>query len=88
MSQVLLLLLSPNVTLIHRPKDADLIKKASEAANGKYKETSGRECKIDFNGSLPDDSAGGVVGTALNGKIRVDNTLEERLRILRERVSR
>lgn len=85
--QVLLLVLSPQVTLSHRPKDSDLIKKASESANKQYKETSGRDCKIELDGSLPDDSAGGVVGSTLGGKIRVDNTLEERLRILREKVS-
>lgn len=48
---------------------------------------SGRDCKIEFDGSLPDDSAGGVVGSTLGGKIKVDNTLEERLKILREKVS-
>lgn len=85
--QVLLILLSPTVTLAHRPKDTDLIKKATESANSSYKEMSGRECKIEFDASLPDDSAGGVVGSTLGGKIKVDNTLEERLKILREKVS-
>jgi len=84
--QVLLILLSPTVTLAHRPKDTDLIKKATESANSSYKEMSGRECKIEFDGSLPDDSAGGVVGSTLGGKIKVDNTLEERLKILREKM--
>jgi V-type H+-transporting ATPase subunit E len=82
-----LLLLSAEVTLAHRPKDTDMIKKVAESANKSYKEESGRECKLSFDASLPDDSAGGVIGSTLNGKIKVDNTLEERLRILREKVN-
>ena len=48
---------------------------------------SGREVSTEFAGDLSDDSAGGVAGWALGGKIKVDNTLTERLRILEEKVS-
>jgi hypothetical protein len=44
---------------------------------------SGRESKVSFESSLADDSAGGVVGS---GRIKVDNTLGERLQILEEKV--
>lgn len=85
--QVLLLLLAPQVTLSHRPKDSDLIKTATESAKGKYKEISGRQVEVKLESSLSDESAGGVVGTSMGGKIKVDNTLDERLKILREKVS-
>jgi V-type H+-transporting ATPase subunit E len=75
------------VTLNHRPKDAETVKKAAKTAQDKYKEISGRESKIEFAAELNDDSAGGVVGSSLNGRIRVNNTLEERLHILEEKVS-
>ncbi|WWC68742.1 uncharacterized protein I206_102676 [Kwoniella pini CBS 10737] len=84
--EVLLKLLSPNVTLNHRPKDTDLIKKASDKALKKYKDISGRESKIEFESSLSDKSSGGVIGSSLKGKIKVDNTLEERLKILEEKM--
>ncbi|GFZ42666.1 V-ATPase subunit E [Saitozyma sp. JCM 24511] len=83
---VLLLLLAPEVTLSHRPKDSDLVKKAASAAQKRYKDMSGRESKVSFESSLADDSAGGVVGSTMGGRIKVDNTLGERLQILEEKM--
>ncbi len=62
------------------------MKKAAEKATSRYKEMSGRETKIEFEDSLNDDSAGGVTGSAMHGRIKVDNTLAERLKILEEKV--
>jgi len=81
------MLLASDVTIAHRPKDADLVKKAAKKAGDRYKEMSGRESKISFEDSLNDDSAGGVTGSTMGGRIRVDNTLQERLKILEEKVS-
>jgi len=80
------MLLAPGVTLAHRPKDTDLVKKATEAAQGKYKDISGRESQVEYDSSLPDDSAGGVIGSTMAGRIKVDNTLGERLKILEDKV--
>ena len=80
------MLLAPGVTLAHRPKDTELVKKAAESAQKKYKEVSGRESQVEYEASLPDDSAGGVVGSTMAGRIKVDNTLAERLHILEEKV--
>lgn len=80
------MLLAPGVTLAHRPKDADLIKKAAEKACDRYKEMSGRETQLEFEDSLNDDSAGGVIGSTMAGRIKVDNTLTERLKLLEEKV--
>nr|ODN85207.1 V-type H+-transporting ATPase subunit E [Cryptococcus depauperatus CBS 7841] len=84
--EVLLKLLSSDVTLSHRPKDTELVKEASAAAQKRYKELSGRESTVSFESSLPDDGAGGVIGSSLAGRIKVDNTLEERLKILEEKM--
>lgn len=85
--QVLLLLLSEDITLSHRPKDTDLVKKSAEEAKKQYKEMAGLESNIEFDASLADDSAGGVIGSAMGDRIKVDNTLSTRLRILEEKVS-
>ncbi|WVW80020.1 hypothetical protein I302_101993 [Kwoniella bestiolae CBS 10118] len=84
--EVLLKLLSTNITITHRPKDEDLIKKASQSALKRYKDLSGRETKISFDKGLNDGSSGGIIGSSMNGKIKVDNTLEERLKILEEKM--
>lgn len=82
----MLKLLSEKVTLTHRPKDANLIKKSSKSAAEKYKEMTGRKVEVELESGLNDDEAGGVVGSAMAGRIKVDNTLNERLKILEEKV--
>ncbi|OCF30489.1 V-type H+-transporting ATPase subunit E [Kwoniella heveanensis BCC8398] len=84
--EVLLKLLSEKVTLAHRPRDADVVKKATSAAQKRYKELSGRETQVEYDQSLPDDSAGGVIGSSMAGRIKVDNTLGARLTILEEKM--
>ncbi len=80
------MLLAPSIILAHRPKDKDLVEKATKAAQQKYMDMAGRETTVEFEGSLPDDSAGGVVGSSMAGRIKVDNTLGERLKILEDKV--
>jgi vacuolar-type H+-ATPase subunit E/Vma4 len=48
---------------------------------------SGRESTLTFEDKLADDTPGGVVGSTMQGRIKVDNTLAERLKILEENVS-
>lgn len=62
------------------------MEKSAQEAQKRYKDIAGRESNISFDPSLPDDSPGGVIGTSMGGRIKVDNTLEERLRILEEKV--
>lgn len=47
---------------------------------------SGRASTIEYKDSLPDDSAGGIIGSTMQGRIKVDNTLNERLKILEEKM--
>ncbi|OXB39592.1 V-type H+-transporting ATPase subunit E [Cryptococcus neoformans] len=84
--EVLLKLLSADITLSHRPKDTELVEKSAQEAQKRYKDIAGRESNISFDPSLSDDSPGGVIGTSMGGRIKVDNTLEERLSILEEKM--
>lgn len=72
--------------IAHRPKDKDAVKKASEDALKEYKEIAGRTSTLSFADSLPDDSAGGIIGSTMAERIKVDNTLHARLEILEEKV--
>ncbi|KAK2807750.1 V-ATPase V1 sector subunit E [Emmonsiellopsis sp. PD_5] len=67
-----------------RKKDYDVVKKAMGEAAGEFKEKVGREVKVELDESdpLPEESAGGVVIVGTAGKIVINNTFEERLRLL------
>lgn len=86
--QILLILVSPEVLIEHTPSASDVVKKAGDSALDKYTEMSGRTSKIEYKDSLSDDTcSGGVVGSMMQGRIKVNNTLDERLHILEEEVS-
>jgi len=84
--EVLLILVSPDVSFRHKQSEESVIKQAGDKALKRYKDVSGRDCKIDYVGDLGEDTSGGVIGSTLNGKIMVDNTLDERLTILEEKM--
>ncbi|KAI9891881.1 MAG: V-ATPase V1 sector subunit E [Vezdaea aestivalis] len=67
-----------------RKKDAELLKKASGEAEKEYKEKTGKEIKIEIDDKnpLPEGSAGGIYIVGGGGKIDINNTLEERLKLL------
>lgn len=86
--QVLLILVSPEVLIEHTPSASEQVKKAGETALEKYTEMSGRTSKIEYKDSLSDDTcSGGIIGSMMQGRIKVDNTLDARLKILEEKVS-
>jgi vacuolar-type H+-ATPase subunit E/Vma4 len=82
------MLMSPEITIEHQKSAESFISKAGDAALKKYNEISGRESKITYEAEIPDEAAGGVVGSIMKGQIKVDNTLDERLKILEEQVCR
>ena len=88
MIQVLLMLMAPEITVDHQKAADDIINKAGDAALKRYKEISGKDSKIDYQTKVSDESAGGIVGSIMHRRIKVDNTLDERLKILEEKVSR
>ncbi|KAF8737471.1 hypothetical protein AX14_012851 [Amanita brunnescens Koide BX004] len=84
--QGLLMLLEPVVTVRARPKDSDVIQKAVDGSKYAYKEISGKDVEIRVEESLSDDSAGGVKLVNGSHRITLDNTLDERLRLLEDRM--
>lgn len=78
------LVLKENAVVVKgRKADASVVKKAAEAAAAAIKKSKGKEVKITVSDSFLDEkSAGGVIVYTSSGKISVDNTLEERLKIV------
>ncbi|KAK9776351.1 putative V-type proton ATPase subunit E [Seiridium cardinale] len=75
-----------DVSVKGRKKDAKVLKGAIEDAEKEYKEKTGKETKVnvDEENALPEQSAGGVVIVGGQGKIDINNTFEERLKLLQE----
>ncbi|KAI9786448.1 MAG: V-ATPase V1 sector subunit E [Geoglossum umbratile] len=67
-----------------RRADYDLVRRAIEAAINEYRAKLGKVVKveIDEQGPLPEGSAGGVLIVGGSGKIDINNTFEERLKLL------
>lgn len=85
--QGLLLILSPEVTIFYRQKDAALAKKAAEAASKEYESLSGREVTVSLSEEyLSEDSAGGVKLVGAGNRISVNNTIDERLGLLEDKM--
>ncbi|KAI0653878.1 ATPase V1/A1 complex subunit E [Cubamyces menziesii] len=89
--QGFLSLLEPDVTVHARPKDVGQVQRAIDGATRQYTEISGRTVSATVKGSLSDDilctfSAGGVKLVSGNERITLDNTLDERLRLLEDRM--
>jgi len=84
--QGFLQLMEGNVTLLSRKKDGNIVKQAADAASKSYNEISGREVKFEIENSLSNDGAGGVKLISGSRRITIDNTLDERLRLLEDRM--
>ncbi|KAF2017205.1 ATPase, V1/A1 complex, subunit E [Aaosphaeria arxii CBS 175.79] len=67
-----------------RKGDYDVVKKAIEEAQTEYKKKAGKATAITIDESdpLPAESAGGVFVVGTGGRIDINNTFEERLRLL------
>ncbi|KAI9697396.1 MAG: V-ATPase V1 sector subunit E [Candelina mexicana] len=72
------------VSVRAREKDFDHVKKAIVDAEREYKENTKKEVKveIDEKNPQPEELAGGVSIVGGNGKIEINNTFEERLKLL------
>ncbi|CAE7139617.1 unnamed protein product [Rhizoctonia solani] len=84
--QGLLMLLETSATVSAREKDVALVQKAVQAAQAEYKDISGRDVTVEVEGTLPENSAGGIKLTSGTRRITIDNTLDERLRLLEDRM--
>ncbi|KAF2257364.1 ATPase, V1/A1 complex, subunit E [Trematosphaeria pertusa] len=67
-----------------RKADYDIVKKAIDEAQSEYKSNVGKETSItiDERDPLPEGSSGGVIIAGTGGKIDINNTFEERLKLL------
>ncbi|KDR70274.1 hypothetical protein GALMADRAFT_127975 [Galerina marginata CBS 339.88] len=81
-----LFILEPSVTIYSRKSDVEVVKKAAEGAVKGYKNISGRDVSFEVVGSIADDAQGGVKLTSGTGRITLDNTMEERLRLLEDQM--
>jgi len=84
--QGFLQVLEPSVTVHSRKQDTDVATQAAENAAKSYKEISGREIEFKVEGILSDDGAGGIKLVTGSNRITLDNTLDERLRLLEDRM--
>lgn len=84
--QALFSLMSKEVTVSVRVQDRKLADKAVAEAAQRYKTTSGQDCAYVIKQDLPKDSRGGAIVWGYNNRIKVDNTLDERLRLLEEKM--
>ncbi|KAI0684453.1 ATPase V1/A1 complex subunit E [Cytidiella melzeri] len=85
-TQGLLALMEADVVLLARDKDLDIMQKAAENAEKHYNDISGRSVTTKVQGGLSEDLAGGVVLIGAKNRITIDNTLDERLRLLEDRM--
>ncbi|KAF2639188.1 ATPase, V1/A1 complex, subunit E [Massarina eburnea CBS 473.64] len=67
-----------------RKADFKLVNKAIEGAQSEYKKNISKDVAITIDESdpLPEGSAGGITISGTNGRIDINNTLEERLKLL------
>jgi len=74
----------PKVQIRARKADYALVKEVIPDAEKEYKENTGKETKLDLDEKdpQPEDSAGGVSISGTGGRIDINNTFEERLRLL------
>lgn len=79
-------LLESSIKVKSKKSDFKIVKDAIPGAIKFYQEKTGKSVTIELDESSPlaDSIAGGVVVTSANGKIEVNNTLEERLKLLSE----
>ncbi|KAL4063680.1 ATPase, V1/A1 complex, subunit E [Scleroderma yunnanense] len=79
-------LLEPKVTIITREQDVKLVQKAGAASAETYTQMSGRVVIFGVQATLNSNSAGGVKLANGNKRITIDNTLDERLRLLEDKM--
>ncbi|KAI5476761.1 hypothetical protein MNV49_007351 [Pseudohyphozyma bogoriensis] len=84
--QSLFTLMEKDVSIIIRSEDAKLAKDAAKTAADEFKKEAGFDVKYEIKEDLPKTCAGGVSVKGYGNKITVTNTLDERLRLLEEKM--
>ncbi|KAI9510456.1 ATPase V1/A1 complex subunit E [Russula earlei] len=84
--QGLLYILEPSATVCVRAKDKTIVARTLDAAVKTYNDISGRQVALELDASLSDELAGGVKLVSGSRRITLNNTLDERLRLLEDRM--
>ncbi|GAA5981693.1 hypothetical protein JCM5350_000457 [Sporobolomyces pararoseus] len=84
--QALFTMMEKDIKVSGRPKDSNLLEKAAEEAAKEFEDKVGYKPKIEVDQELGDKSNGGVLLKGYGSRIVVNNTLDERLRLLEERM--
>ncbi|KAK9895111.1 ATPase, V1/A1 complex, subunit E [Cystobasidium minutum MCA 4210] len=82
--QALYTIMEKEVTVRCRKSDSELVQKAKDAASSEFKENAGLELNLNVTEDLPEESAGGVIIKGYGNRIVVDNTLDQRLKLLEQ----
>ncbi|KIY62228.1 ATPase, V1/A1 complex, subunit E [Cylindrobasidium torrendii FP15055 ss-10] len=85
-TQAYLQIQESSVTVLARKADSAIAQQASSNAAKAFNEISGREIEFTVDASLPDDLAGGVTIVDSKRRLTINNTLDERLRLLEDRM--
>ncbi|KZV96214.1 putative vacuolar ATP synthase subunit E [Exidia glandulosa HHB12029] len=85
--QGLLTLMEPRATVLSREADLQLVQSAATRAAEKYASLTGHAApEISVEATLDKDSAGGVKLVGAANRITIDNSLDERMRLLEDRM--
>ena len=74
------------VTVTVKSSDVQLAQEAAKQAESDFKAKAGKPTSVTVQEGLSKDSAGGVMLAGFGGKITINNTLDERLRLLEDRM--
>ncbi|CAG8701960.1 4344_t:CDS:2, partial [Cetraspora pellucida] len=77
-------LMDENVTITVKKSELDLAQNAIKIATKTYTDSTRLPVSIVIDDSLPEESAGGVILSSHFGRIRINNTLGERLSLAQE----
>ncbi|KAM0752304.1 hypothetical protein T439DRAFT_355163 [Meredithblackwellia eburnea MCA 4105] len=84
--QALFTIMEKDITVSGRKVDSKFLKTAAAAAAKEFEAQAGFAVKLEVKEDLPKESAGGVTISGYGNRITVNNTLDERLRLLEERM--
>ncbi|XP_006456053.1 hypothetical protein AGABI2DRAFT_195316 [Agaricus bisporus var. bisporus H97] len=84
--QGFLQIMESSIIIRTRPPDHQTAEQAAQQAAEVYHELTGLSTSFEIEPDLPEDGAGGVLLSNASRRIKVDNSLDERLRLLEDRM--
>lgn len=84
--QALYSLMAKDITVCIRPQDHAISQDAISEAVNEFTRASGIKCSHTIKNELSEKCRGGVIVWGFHGRIKVDNTLDQRLHLLEEKM--